>query len=61
MPKIKAHKAPSVPVDRPPRRRVDAVGCAVEIGQIATHQKDDPTPIEPSESILRALCDEENG
>ena len=45
---------------RPAVRRRDAVGCAVEIGQIATGQKADPHPIPPEESILRRLFEEEN-
>ena len=49
----------SLPVRRPARRKADAVGSAVEIGQIATRQKADPYPIDQSESVLRALCNEE--
>ena len=45
-------------VRRPARRKTDAVGSAVEIGQIATHQKADPYPIDQSESVLQALCNE---
>ena len=45
---------------RPAARRRDAVGCAVEVAQIATGQKADPHPIPPEESILRALFEEEN-
>lgn len=45
---------------RPAARRRDAVGCAVEVAQIATGQKANPHPIPPEESILRALFEEEN-
>ena len=48
------------PTRRPAARRRDAVGCAVEVGQIATGQKADPHPIDPEESILRRLFEEEN-
>ena len=41
-----------------PRPR-DAVGCAVEIAQIATRQKDDPRAQDPQKSVLRALCDKQ--
>ncbi len=37
----------------------DEVARAVEVGRIATRQKKDPYPIDPAESILRALCEEE--
>ena len=53
-------KNQSKPAGRPPRRRADAVGCAVEIGQIATGQKADPHPIPQEDSILRRLFEEEN-
>ena len=48
----------SLPVRCPARRKADAVGSAVEIGQIATRQKADPYPIDQSESVLHALCNE---
>ena len=43
----------------PARRKTDAVGSAVEIGQIATRQKADLYPIDQSESVLQALCNKE--
>ena len=49
------------PTNRPPRRKADAIGAAVEVAQIATRQKDDPHPIPKEESVLRAIADEETG
>ena len=43
----------------PTPRLCDAVGCAVEIAQIATRQKDDPHAPDPPKSILRTLCEED--
>ena len=52
---------PTPTTKRPPRRKADAIGAAVEVAQIATRQKDDPHPIPKEESVLRAIADEETG